>query len=83
MPFLLDRRVAGELERATREVRSGFGVGGPDDGAVAVQEDAGEFAGGDVAALVGVGDWEGAFWGDGEVEAVDEREEGCEAAGAG
>lgn len=82
MPFLLDCRIAGELEHATREVRCWFGFGGPDDGPVAVEEDAGEFAGGDVAALVGVGDWERAFWGDGEVEAVDDGEEGCEAAGA-
>ena len=81
MPFLLDCRIAGELERATREVRCWFRFGGPDDGPVAVEEDA--FAGGDVAALVGVGDWERAFWGDGEVEAVDDGEEGCEAAGAG
>jgi len=80
--LLLDRRVARELQGAGCEVGGGFGFGWPDDGAVAVEEDAGEFAGGDVAVLLRVGDGEGAVWGDGEVEFVDEGEEGCEAAGA-
>ena len=72
VPFFPNTRVARELERSVREVRSRFGFGGPDDGPVAVEEDAGEFAGGDVSTLLGVLDGKGAFWGNGEMDAVDE-----------
>jgi hypothetical protein len=57
-------------------VGSGLRLVGPEDGAVAVQEDAGDFAGVEEARYVGVLQREGVFWCHGEVDFPDHGEEG-------
>jgi hypothetical protein len=63
-------------------VRSGFRLGWPDDWAVAVEEDASDFGGGGVSLLLGTGRREEAIWFNGEVDVVDELEQGGEAGSA-
>jgi hypothetical protein len=58
-------------------------LGWPDHGTIAAKKYTSEFAGRDISGLFGIGQWEGAIWGDREVKFVDEMHEGCEARGVG
>lgn len=83
MLVLLDVRVAVPLERAVVEMGRGLARGGPEGTAVADEEEAGYFAGHEVAAFGGAAGGEHAVVRPGKVEFLDEGDEGCCARGAG
>jgi len=77
VPRGIDRAVAGELEGAVHEVGRGLGFGGPEDGAVAVQEDGGDVAGVEVLLFCVRGlEGEAEFRRYREVDVPDDGEEG-------
>ena len=76
VPRGIDRAVAGELEGAVHEVGRGLGFGGPEDGAVAVQEDGGDVAGVEVLFCVGDLEGEAELRRHCEVDVPDDGEEG-------
>ena len=79
----IDGAVARELQGAIDQVRGGLGLVGPEDGAVAVQEDGGDFAGVEEALRAGVLQGEAVLWRHCEVDVPDYGEEGGGAGDAG